>query len=95
MGRQTWHRADGWARARQGDLALPSPSAHRPSRRPPPPLPGAHSGQSQYRGVTRHHAQGRWEARIGRVAGTKYLYLGSFETAGGCQKGGRLVGASS
>lgn len=35
-------------------------------------------GQSQYRGVTRHHQQGRWEARIGRVHGNKYMYLGTF-----------------
>ena len=35
-------------------------------------------GQSQYRGVTRHHQQGRWEARIGRVNGNKYIYLGTF-----------------
>ena len=32
-----------------------------------------------YRGVTRHHQQGRWEARIGRVRGNKYLYLGTFD----------------
>lgn len=31
-----------------------------------------------YRGVTRHHQQGRWQARIGRVAGNKDLYLGTF-----------------
>lgn len=33
-----------------------------------------------YRGVTRHHQQGRWQARIGRVAGNKDLYLGTFAT---------------
>lgn len=26
----------------------------------------------------RHHQQGRWQARIGRVAGNKDLYLGTF-----------------
>ncbi|ESQ30476.1 hypothetical protein EUTSA_v10011985mg [Eutrema salsugineum] len=33
-----------------------------------------------YRGVTRHHQHGRWQARIGRVAGNKDLYLGTFTT---------------
>jgi hypothetical protein len=28
-----------------------------------------------HRGVTRHHQHGRWEARIGRVLGNRYLYL--------------------
>lgn len=28
--------------------------------------------------VNRHHHNGRWEARIGRVLGNKYLYLGTF-----------------
>ena len=32
---------------------------------------GFSRGASQYRGVTRHHQQGRWEARIGRVMGNK------------------------
>jgi hypothetical protein len=27
---------------------------------------------------SRHHHNGRWEARIGRVFGNKYLYLGTF-----------------
>lgn len=27
-----------------------------------------------------HHQHGRWEARIGRVCGNKYLYLGTFST---------------
>ena len=36
-------------------------------------------GQSKYRGVTRHHQQGRWEARIGRVRGKRYMYLGTFD----------------
>ena len=26
----------------------------------------------------RHHHNGRWEARIGRVFGNKYLYLGTY-----------------
>lgn len=26
----------------------------------------------------RHHQQGRWQARIGRVAGSKDLYLGTY-----------------
>lgn len=38
-------------------------------------------GQSQYRGVTRHHKQDRWEARIGRIWGNKYIYLGTFDSA--------------
>ena len=38
----------------------------------------ASRGQSRYRGVTRHHQAGRWEARIGRVAGNRYVYLGTF-----------------
>ncbi|KAI5003300.1 hypothetical protein ZWY2020_030460 [Hordeum vulgare] len=37
-------------------------------------------GVSRYRGVTRHHANGRWEARIGHAAGTRYSYLGIFDT---------------
>lgn len=35
---------------------------------------------SKYRGVARHHHNGRWEARIGRVFGNKYLYLGTYST---------------
>ena len=35
-------------------------------------------GASRFRGVTRHHQHGRWEARIGRVFGNRYLYLGTF-----------------
>ncbi|KAL7149864.1 hypothetical protein ABFS83_05G069800 [Erythranthe nasuta] len=38
-------------------------------------------GISKYRGVARHHHNGRWEARIGRVFGNKYLYLGTQEEA--------------
>ncbi|XP_014492212.1 AP2-like ethylene-responsive transcription factor At1g79700 [Vigna radiata var. radiata] len=37
-------------------------------------------GISKYRGVARHHHNGRWEARIGRVCGNKYLYLGTYKT---------------
>lgn len=37
-------------------------------------------GRSQYRGVTKHHQQGKWEARIGRLAGNKYSYLGTFDS---------------
>ncbi|KAF7805282.1 AP2/ERF domain-containing transcription factor [Senna tora] len=39
---------------------------------------GFSRGASIYRGVTRHHQHGRWQARIGRVAGNKDVYLGSF-----------------
>ncbi|GJU86604.1 AP2-like ethylene-responsive transcription factor AIL6 [Tanacetum coccineum] len=42
-------------------------------------ISGFSIGASIYRGVTRHHQQGRWQARIGRVAGNKDLYLGTFE----------------
>ncbi|MBA0760983.1 hypothetical protein Gotri_023692, partial [Gossypium trilobum] len=42
---------------------------------------GFSRGASIYRGVTRHHQQGRWQARIGRVAGNKDLYLGTFGKA--------------
>ncbi|KAK1363685.1 AP2-like ethylene-responsive transcription factor ANT [Heracleum sosnowskyi] len=41
---------------------------------------GFSRGASIYRGVTRHHQHGRWQARIGRVAGNKDLYLGTFCT---------------
>ncbi|XP_058096548.1 uncharacterized protein LOC131242130 [Magnolia sinica] len=38
-------------------------------------------GASIYRGVTRHRKDNtRWQARIGRVAGLKDLYLGTFST---------------
>ncbi|KAK1266964.1 AP2-like ethylene-responsive transcription factor AIL5 [Acorus gramineus] len=37
-------------------------------------------GASVYRGVTRRHKDGRWQARIGRIAGSKDLYLGTFST---------------
>ncbi|CAN1286758.1 AP2-like ethylene-responsive transcription factor AIL1 [Linum perenne] len=30
--------------------------------------------------LLRHHQHGRWQARIGRVAGNKDLYLGTFST---------------
>ncbi|XP_038977492.1 AP2-like ethylene-responsive transcription factor At1g16060 [Phoenix dactylifera] len=39
---------------------------------------GFSRGLSKYRGVARHHHNGRWEARIGRVFGNKYLYLGTY-----------------
>ncbi|KAF9625499.1 hypothetical protein IFM89_023435 [Coptis chinensis] len=39
---------------------------------------GFSRGVSKYRGVARHHQNGRWEARIGRVFGNKYLYLGTY-----------------
>ncbi|PNH08542.1 AP2-like ethylene-responsive transcription factor BBM2 [Tetrabaena socialis] len=41
---------------------------------------GFSRGASRYRGVTRHHQPGKWEARIGRVGGSRYLYLGTFES---------------
>ncbi|XP_062191007.1 AP2-like ethylene-responsive transcription factor At2g41710 [Phragmites australis] len=41
---------------------------------------GFSRGVSKYRGVARHHHNGRWEARIGRVLGNKYLYLGTYTT---------------
>ncbi|XP_057731504.1 ethylene-responsive transcription factor WRI1-like [Arachis stenosperma] len=41
---------------------------------------GFSRGVSKYRGVARHHHNGRWEARIGRVNGNKYLYLGTYNT---------------
>uniref|UniRef100_A0A0D9XWH0 AP2/ERF domain-containing protein n=1 Tax=Leersia perrieri TaxID=77586 RepID=A0A0D9XWH0_9ORYZ len=42
---------------------------------------GFSRGVSKYRGVARHHHNGRWEARIGRVLGNKYLYLDTQEEA--------------
>lgn len=41
---------------------------------------GFSHGASRFRGVTRHHQHGRWEARIGRVLGNRYLYLGTYPT---------------
>ncbi|KAE8661314.1 AP2-like ethylene-responsive transcription factor BBM [Hibiscus syriacus] len=41
---------------------------------------GFSRGVSKYRGVARHHNNGRWEARIGRVFGNKYFYLGTYST---------------
>ncbi|KAG6759397.1 hypothetical protein POTOM_035873 [Populus tomentosa] len=41
---------------------------------------GFSRGVSKYRGVARHHHNGRWEARIRRVFGNKYLYLGTYST---------------
>lgn len=37
-------------------------------------------GASKFRGVTRHQQAGRWEARIGRVMGNRYLYLGTYDS---------------
>ncbi|KAE8766645.1 ATP binding protein [Hordeum vulgare] len=39
---------------------------------------GFSRGASVYTGVTRHHQHGRWQAIIGRVAGNKDSYLGTF-----------------
>jgi AP2-like factor (ANT lineage) len=44
---------------------------------------GFSRGVSAYRGVTSHkgkNSKGKWEARIGRVMGNKYLYLGTYPT---------------
>uniref|UniRef100_A0A5B7AIP5 Putative ethylene-responsive transcription factor WRI1-like n=1 Tax=Davidia involucrata TaxID=16924 RepID=A0A5B7AIP5_DAVIN len=41
---------------------------------------GFSRGVSKYRGVSRHHHNGRWEARIERVSGNKYMYLGTYNT---------------
>ncbi|CAN8293147.1 unnamed protein product [Cochlearia groenlandica] len=41
---------------------------------------GFSRGVSKFRGVAKHHHNGRWEARIGRVFGNKYLYLGTYAT---------------
>ncbi|KAJ8484419.1 hypothetical protein OPV22_016904 [Ensete ventricosum] len=41
---------------------------------------GFSRGVSRYRGVARHHHSGKWEARLGRVFGNKYLYLGTYAT---------------
>ncbi|KAL2552326.1 AP2-like ethylene-responsive transcription factor [Forsythia ovata] len=41
---------------------------------------GFSRGVSKYRGVARHHHNGRWEARIGRVFGNQYLYLGTYSS---------------
>ncbi|CAI9780658.1 unnamed protein product [Fraxinus pennsylvanica] len=41
---------------------------------------GFSRGASKYRGVARHHHNGRWEARIGRAFGNQYLYLGTYST---------------
>ncbi|VAI60778.1 unnamed protein product [Triticum turgidum subsp. durum] len=37
-------------------------------------------GASIYRGVTRRQKDGRWQARIGLIAGTRDIYLGTFKT---------------
>jgi AP2-like factor (ANT lineage) len=47
---------------------------------------GFSRGRSAFRGVTSHskgknsQGKGKWEARIGRVMGNRYLYLGTFST---------------
>ena len=41
---------------------------------------GFSRGASKYRGVTRHHSQGRWEARLGRIGECKYNWLGVYDT---------------
>ncbi|XP_059654535.1 ethylene-responsive transcription factor WRI1-like [Cornus florida] len=41
---------------------------------------GFSRGVSNYRGVSWHNHTGRWEARIARFSGHKYLYLGTFST---------------
>ncbi|MCL7035320.1 hypothetical protein MKW94_023094 [Papaver nudicaule] len=41
---------------------------------------GFSRGASMYRGVYRNTQSGRWQARIGRAAGNKDLYLGTFST---------------
>ncbi|MBA0649841.1 hypothetical protein Goklo_017357 [Gossypium klotzschianum] len=42
---------------------------------------GFSRGVSKYRGVAKHYYHnGRWEARIGRESGNKYLNLGSYNT---------------
>ncbi|XP_042420733.1 ethylene-responsive transcription factor WRI1-like isoform X1 [Zingiber officinale] len=41
---------------------------------------GFSRGLSKYRGVARHHHNGRWEARIKKDFDKKYLYLGTFES---------------
>ncbi|TVU09572.1 hypothetical protein EJB05_43056 [Eragrostis curvula] len=56
-----------------GSLRRPMKFIHRKSS-------GFSRGVSKYRGVARHHHNGRWEARIGRVFGNKYLYLGTYAT---------------
>ncbi|XWS23237.1 hypothetical protein CRYUN_Cryun29cG0104100 [Craigia yunnanensis] len=41
---------------------------------------GFSRGVSRYRGVAWYNHNGRWEARIGRVFGNKYHYLGTYST---------------
>ncbi|XP_010922935.1 AP2-like ethylene-responsive transcription factor At1g16060 [Elaeis guineensis] len=41
---------------------------------------GFSRGISKYRGVARHHKNGRWEARLGKEFGCKYIYLGIYAT---------------
>ncbi|XP_076932268.1 AP2-like ethylene-responsive transcription factor At1g16060 [Bidens hawaiensis] len=41
---------------------------------------GFSRGASIYRGVAKHHHNGRWEARLGLLKEKKYTYLGTFAT---------------
>ena len=41
---------------------------------------GFSRGTAAFRGVTYRQQTGRWEARIGRLLGRKYTYLGTFKT---------------
>lgn len=43
---------------------------------------GFSRGASRYRGVTRHHQPGKWEARVGRVTSGKYM-VGGVKREGG------------
>ena len=58
---------------------------------------GFSRGASKFRGVTRHHQHGKWEARIGRVAGNKYLVTHSWHlhakrlVTRGCSTWARLI----
>ncbi|WOH06169.1 hypothetical protein DCAR_0625592 [Daucus carota subsp. sativus] len=41
---------------------------------------GFSRGASEYRGVAKHHAKGKWEARIKVIGEKRYRYLGTFTT---------------
>lgn len=43
---------------------------------------GFSRGASQFRGVTRHHGNGNWEARIGKINNRRYVVGGWGEGAG-------------